>query len=458
MTVSTMQYQPLSHTLPFWWTLTLIIKLVLGALVPLFSDEAYYWTWSHHLQLSYYNHPPFIAWLFWLGQVFEPLGHACRWPGILLGHLTLIPWYLLLKPYLSQDKLRVWFLVMVCMPFTGPGSLIMVPDVPLMFFWSLAIFAMVHALSSGQYRWYVCLGLAIGLGFCSKYHMVLFPGILVVWLTIRQHWNRIGWCQFLVTFVTTLCFALPVLIWNWQHDFVSFTLQLRHGLGASSWQPRWTIAYVLGQIALAFPLIIWAAKRHNLPRTLEWLPWFCWGPLLFFFLTSFKGRVEANWPIVAYPSLIALAIIQAESLYWIKKMLLVWIIGLLLVLSQIASPWIPLPPKYLQTRELMQYKPLMSPAKHFQPLFANSHQMAAQLSYYLKSPVYKLRGLGRKDAYDFRPESLPRTDIWFVAVDQGQQLPAWVYAQGYAEDARIQIDQTYDIVVVTKNPRALHEK
>ena len=37
------------------------IRLILGALVPLFPDETYYWDWSRTLTAGYFDHPPMIA-------------------------------------------------------------------------------------------------------------------------------------------------------------------------------------------------------------------------------------------------------------------------------------------------------------------------------------------------------------------------------------------------------------
>jgi hypothetical protein len=44
----------------FW--ISLILKLALAAVIPLTNDEAYYWVWAQHMQWSFYDHPPFVAW------------------------------------------------------------------------------------------------------------------------------------------------------------------------------------------------------------------------------------------------------------------------------------------------------------------------------------------------------------------------------------------------------------
>ena len=43
--------------------LFLVLKLVFLFGSGPTSDEAYYWLWGQHPALSYYDHPPFHAWM-----------------------------------------------------------------------------------------------------------------------------------------------------------------------------------------------------------------------------------------------------------------------------------------------------------------------------------------------------------------------------------------------------------
>ena len=88
--------------------ISLAVKLVLSTLLPLTSDEAYYWVWSHHMQWSYLDHPPVIAWLFWLTHPLENFGGACRWAGVVMSQLTLCVWLVILRSYLTEVQLRMW--------------------------------------------------------------------------------------------------------------------------------------------------------------------------------------------------------------------------------------------------------------------------------------------------------------------------------------------------------------
>src|SRR5579863_9920600 len=47
----------------------LCLRLGLGFVLPLSFDEAYYWLWSRHLALSYFDHPPAIAYAIRLGTL-----------------------------------------------------------------------------------------------------------------------------------------------------------------------------------------------------------------------------------------------------------------------------------------------------------------------------------------------------------------------------------------------------
>ena len=66
--------------------LLLLLRAVMAALLPLSGDEAYYWLWSQHLSLGYYDHPPAIAWLIRFGTLL--LGDTelgVRLSGVLLS-------------------------------------------------------------------------------------------------------------------------------------------------------------------------------------------------------------------------------------------------------------------------------------------------------------------------------------------------------------------------------------
>ncbi len=438
------------------WLIALAVKLALGIWLPFTNDEAYYWVWGHHPHLSYFDHPPMVGWLFWLGIHLDYFHQSSRIPGILLSHATLLIWFLILRPVLSEAKLNLWLVFVLASPFLGIGSLIITPDIPLLFFWSLSLFAVLRAIETKKLLWYVVLGTALGLGFCSKYHIVLFVPTLLVWLTFERRWREVKWAYLPITIIFGLLLCTPVIYWNYKNEWASFLFQLNHGLESAKRSPFFPLEFIGGQIMLIFPPILYFALRRQEPLNARFLRYFAGLPLLFFLMTSFRARVEANWTLVAYPSIYALALLNMTDLKWLRITLSIWAFGLLLVLSQVAHPWIPVDAKKLKTHEFSKYLLLIPEVEKAPRFYASSYQMAASLSYNLRRQIYKLGGMNRRDFYDFEPASFPKDDRFFIAVEPEQRLPAWLATEGYVSVGRKQLTEDLGIIEVEKRAQDTH--
>lgn len=435
--------------------ITLVVKIVLGAIMPLSPDEAYYWVWSHHPQLSYFDHPPFVAWLFYLGRSFEGFGQLIRLPGILLGQLTLIIWIYMLKDTLTPKALWAWLALALACPMTGVGSLVVTPDIPLMFFWSLCIFCLLRLLSSQKSLWAFGLGFCLGLGFISKYTVLLFgPFALILWvLAERSHipLNRV--VKWMVIAVPGfLLGALPVIYWNVETRFASVLFQLGHGFGHSkvNYQWDWTMGYVLAQLGILFPLTVYHLLQSR-PRAPMWLKVFAFGPFVFFLLTSFRAVVEANWPAIGYFAAFALALHGSTRYRWVQITVAVQVLAVAVLLTDISFRWLPIRDEQLKTREFLKFQKLSSLVKDYQPLFASTYQNAAILSYDSGHMVYKLKGFYRRqqgverpDFYDFRSESDVPRGAFNLFVRTSDSLPPAV-EQSHRIQRRIPVSDEYEI-------------
>ncbi len=412
-----------------WWV-SLFVKLILAYRIPFLSDEAYYWVWSHDLQLSYFDHPPLVAWLFKAGHVFEGWGQAVRWPAVVVVHMALLVWRGFLSRFLNQEQIKYWLLLTVLNPMTGLGSILVTPDIPLILFWSIALAVYVEFRESPTIRLSIVLGMAIGLGFMSKYNMVIMaPLIILDWLTMplgkrKEISGSFGWGVFTAAIVALIA-ATPVWVWNLRHDFDSFLFQIRHGLGDTGFSALNVLNYFLEQGFVLFPTLV-AAFFLRPKDEPGWLKLWSAGPLVFFALSSLKGRVEANWPLVAYPSVFALACARYTSFIWIKRTLGLWFVAGLIAVSEVIVPWIPVEPEKLKTYEFVVYDHLVPIAQEYTPFFASSFQMAATLSYEMKRPVYKLNGINRRDYYDYKLESFPTGDRFYLAARDYDSFPSWM--------------------------------
>ncbi|KYG70793.1 hypothetical protein AZI85_02355 [Bdellovibrio bacteriovorus] len=430
------------------WAISLIVKLILAALIPLSADEAYYWVWSQRLQLSYFDHPPMVAWLFYLGQIFEPFMHAVRWPAVILGHGMLAVWYYILKDHVPFEKIKVWVYLALFSPLLGFGSLIVTPDLPVMFFWSLSILLALKALQGKSLGIYAALGASLGLGFCAKYHIVLFVPCLLVYLFAERKWKDVRISGVVLTVITGLIFCAPVILWNVQNNFASFEFQLKHGLEKSSYNPEWTLSYVLGQILILFPLVFWAALRSKVPASLRWLYYFGWGPLLFFFLTSFRALVEANWPIIGYPAVLGLALFHEKIQKWLKYYVIFWGSIIAIVLATLFTPT--LRKMNDKVNEPYEFQELSAVAREYSPLYASSYQMAASLWYFSKVPTFKLKDISRFDFFDTLPEAQPTSGRFYLVKRERNGLPSWISEQQWQMKEIKKISPDFVLLEFTK--------
>ncbi|WP_413582975.1 ArnT family glycosyltransferase [Bdellovibrio sp. HCB288] len=422
------------------WLISLFVKLILAALLPLSADEAYYWVWSHRLQLSYFDHPPMVAWLFYLGHFLEPLLNSVRWPAVLLGHCGIWVGVELLRKHIDLEKVRVWIYLVLFSPLLGFGSLIVTPDLPVIFFWILSIYCFDLVLQKKDLKSYAALGCALGLGFCAKYHIVLFVPAILLYLVFERKWREVNWKYVPVTLLTGLLFCLPVILWNYQNDFQSFRFQLDHGFERPDYKAEWTISYVIAQILIIFPWVFWSALRAKVPAPLRYLIYFAWFPLIFFFGTSFKALVEANWPIIAYPAVFMLAVLYPRMQQWYRYY--VGFFGLLITLA-VSMLFIPslrnMDPK---VSEPFDYQKLAKETVEYQPLYGNSYQMSSSLWYFSKTPVFKLSGISRYDYFDTFPEAKPQGNKFYLVKREGNGLPQWLSEQQwtYQEIKRVAPD------------------
>ncbi|MES2964787.1 MAG: glycosyltransferase family 39 protein [Bdellovibrionota bacterium] len=444
--------------LRLWWII-LAVKIALGVWLPFANDEAYYWVWGHHPRSSYFDHPPMVGWLFWIGTFFENFGNAARVPGVILGHLTVLVWGEIVRPFLDEKKRTMWLAFVSLSPFFGVGSLVMTPDLPMMFFWALSLLLLLKLVEKPTAALYLAFGASLGLGFCSKYPIVLFPLIAIGWLLYTKQWRRIRWSYVPLTVLAGLLFSAPVLLWNARNGWASFEFQLEHGLSSEKRSWVWPFEYVGAQAALLFPTVIWFALRGRGQFRSNFLSFFGWIPILFFLYSSLHARVEANWPIMAHPAILSLAFISAPEGRWWKWTAGVWAIATLIVFSQVAFPWVPIDSRKLKTSEYTRFDVFLPEITADREMYFGSYQMASALSYELRAQgrqFHKLAGLNRRDFYDFDPHSTPKGATFWLGAEMYQTLPEALAKEGYEIVSSKPLNDEFKLLEVKKRAQDDH--
>jgi 4-amino-4-deoxy-L-arabinose transferase-like glycosyltransferase len=207
-----------------------LLRALWSALTGLAPQEAYYWQYARHPALSYLDHPPMAAW--WIGagtRLFGTNPFGIRFFALLSGAaLTVVLYRLGARLFSPRAGLFAAAIANATVLFQI-GATMITPDVPLLLFWSAACLVLCELLlddgHGGAGRWYV-LGLCVGLALLSKYTAaLLFPEVLLACaLTPRGR----GWLKtphpYLAALLALACFT-PVIVWNAQHQWVSFAFQ-----------------------------------------------------------------------------------------------------------------------------------------------------------------------------------------------------------------------------------------
>ncbi|MGB9590831.1 MAG: ArnT family glycosyltransferase, partial [Candidatus Hydrothermia bacterium] len=312
---------------------------------PLLPDEAYYWVWSRELAAGYFDHPPMVAWLVRAGTLILGNSHiGVRLFFIILSAGTGFLTYLLIKE-LSDERLGFQgLLVGTGILLLGIGGLLAVPDVPLIFFWTLGLYAGIRAIRKPV--WWLIYGIALGAAMLSKYSGVFLLTIPLAYIFTRRGFLASGfWWMGMALAVLIL---LPNIIWNAGHGWVSFAYQAGHGLGRP-WDLFGPVKYIMDAALvnslLPFIFLIWGIIRtgKKLMETSRFaLMLSLFVPFILFWIASARGPAEANWPAPAYTSLVILGTIGLGKLTekWPWKAVVGFGIGLVgLVYAQAVYPF-----------------------------------------------------------------------------------------------------------------------
>jgi hypothetical protein len=292
--------------------------------IDLSGDEAHYWDWSRQLDLSYYSKGPLVAYLIRAScHLFGDTMWAVRLPALVLAVGTGLVTYLLALKLFKSDRIALGAVLLNgVVPLFVAGSLLMTIDPPFFFCWALATYLAALAIFDGRKWVWPAIGVAVGLGFLAKYAMFLWMPILLAALWAdrpSRRWLRTPWPWVMVA--VALLFTIPVIVWNARHGWVSLW-HVSHQTGTDRggrFNPLNVLELIGGQIGILGPGIaavliggaVYALARRyaGVPFRREMrflaligLPFFA-----LIVLTSFRTKIQMNWPAPAYFTLMILA-------------------------------------------------------------------------------------------------------------------------------------------------------
>jgi Dolichyl-phosphate-mannose-protein mannosyltransferase len=305
----------------------LALRLVGAAWTPLTFDEAYYWMWSKHLAFGYYDHPPGVAVLIRLGTMIAgdtELG--VRLVSILLALPMSFAMYRTAAILFGSQRVAATATILLNVTLMAAvGTLIVTPDSPLLVASSFFLFFLAKVLETGRGAWWLAVGAAVGVALLSKYTALLFGPAILIWLVSvprLRRWLISSW-PYLGGIVALAIFS-PVILWNADHDWVSFIKQIGRSR-IEGFKPSFIGELIPTQIAFATPLVfvlgvmgLYALLRRDggavAARTLINATF--WTIALYFMWHSLHARVEANWFAPIYPAFAIAAAAAAHLTQW----------------------------------------------------------------------------------------------------------------------------------------------
>ena len=435
------RYERIGLLLLFLLSLFRLYYIQMGPL-DLSPDEAHYWEWSRRPDLSYYSKGPAIAYLIRAGTLlFGNTEMGIRFPAVVLLLLSSIILYRLgremaegLYPPGSKSPALVGILsasLLQIIPLFSAYGVVMTIDSPFIFFWSLSLYLFYRAqkdwpIRRGSVTAWLLLGLVTGLGVLTKYTMVFFymSALLYLFAERQKRTLLLHPLPWLAVVLSILVFS-PILLWNYNHNWVTFlhTAGQAHLGDGLTFRPGSFIEFIGSQLGVVTPvllvlMLIATVKLKGRDESFSLLFWFSVPVLIFFLLKSLQGKVQANWALPGYISmLVALSFYVTDRWRGFPGYLkATTVAGFLIAISVTFIAHYPgainLPPRMDPTARLRGWKALGIQVSRIarqleEPffIFSDRYQISSELAFYVEgNPVtYCLNAGRRMNQYDLWP-------------------------------------------------------
>ncbi|MET4083459.1 4-amino-4-deoxy-L-arabinose transferase-like glycosyltransferase [Pedobacter sp. UYP30] len=370
--------------------LTFIANLLQSYFTGLHADEAYYWVYSKFLAWGYFDHPPMVALFIKAGYSLFQNTLGLRLFTVISNLGTIILLYQIVKKF--NANISMFIIMISSVLLFQVYAFITTPDVPLFFFSVLFLYLYQIYLKEDKVYWAVFLGLACGALILSKYH-----GILLIFFVLISNVHLFKRRSFYLVISLAIALCLPHLYWQYQNGFPSFYYHIIDR-SATPYRLEYTLQYFLDQLLMMGPLVGWLLfyygfkLKTNQDAFLKSLKFIFYGVFVFFFFSTFKGRVQAQWALIEFVALFILAYVYASKninhFYKFK-----WLFGInifLIILARLAiTGFVPTADKINFVSGFQGYgawaNKLSKAANGKKVIFKDGFQAASYYNFYTKS-------------------------------------------------------------------------
>ncbi len=293
-----------------------VAHLLTGGRYGFHRDELATLDDARHLAWGYVAYPPVTPFFGWLSlQLFGTSLAGFRFFASLAGAIAIVLAGLIARELGGRRGAQ---LLAACatMPLVlATGSLMQYVSFDYLAWVAVAYFV-ARLCRSGDPRWWLAIGAAIGFGMLSKYSMPFLVAGLAVGFFASKLRRQLGSKWLWLGAALALLVFLPNFLWQWRHDFISLTfLQHIHARDIRIGRTRTFLPDQLEITLLALPLALAGIYFYFFTergRRFRLLGWMFLVPLVLFLVAKGRGYYLAP----AYPMLYAGGAVLGES--WLQ--------------------------------------------------------------------------------------------------------------------------------------------
>jgi hypothetical protein len=257
--------------------------------------------YSKNLEWGYFDHPPMIAFMIYIGDSLIHNELGVRLIVIFISTLTMA----MIMNELNEKK-DMYFLAVFMLSFplvhTHIGGFLALPDTPLVFFTLLFYLCYKKFVDEPNLKIALLLAFVAAAMIYSKYHAFLVLG-LVVLSNLKLLRNKYFW----ITVFVVVMLLIPHIWWQIENHFPT----LKYHLISRTKPVRfWTVQNnITSQLLVAGPLsgiiVFYSLSKFKISGDAfkRAIIFSVLGFYIFFFIMSFKNRIEAHYTTAITPLL-----------------------------------------------------------------------------------------------------------------------------------------------------------
>ncbi len=377
-----------THHRLLFYGLWLLLSLLQAGLTELQDDEAYYWVFSKFLSWGYFDHPPLTALAVKGGYALLQNELGVRLIFVLVNLFTLIS----IEKLTGKNNRGLFYTIALSLTVFQLAGFMASPDALLIFFTAIFFLQYRNFCKTRSWQDSILFGVIIALLCYSKYQAAL-----VILFTLLSRPQLFKTYHIYLSGIVALLLFTPHLLWQYNHHWISFRYHLFES-NVNPYKFSYTLEYIAGQLLLAGPvagfILFPAAFLYRVKNETEKAMQFClWGILIFFLLSSFRGKVEANW---TSPALIPIFVLsyhflgeKAKRQQWLRRLLPISILFIGLARCAMVADFLPV--RYIR-QHFHAWKEWPREMKKITGglpvVFSNSYQRASKYWFYTGQTCY----------------------------------------------------------------------